>query len=289
MISAQDIAYETAKSLTMPEVYVRIRELMDDPESKINDYVDSVNTDPALAARVIRIANSDFFGYARKVDSVYSAISLIGVFHLRDLILASLAMRSFSGIPNEIVDLSRFWRNSIYCGVLSRLLAKKCSLPASEGLFALGVLHDIGHVIIYSKLPEFAHDVLITSQQQSTPVFLVERRLLGFDYGEVGSELMRLWRLPYSYQETTRHHPEPQKATQFRNETAIVYLARILALECGTEVDQRGGSETIDPIVWKWTNLSPEIVEEVKQEACNYVSAVAKMLLPQSSTGDLMT
>ena len=277
---AQDYLNSIAELVTMPEVYRRIRKLIAAPNSKIEDYVEVVDADPALAARIIRIANSTFFGYSRETDSLEGAISLIGIMQLHDLLLSSLAIRAFSGIPNNIVNLHDFWRSSIFCGISARMLARKCRVPASERLFTSGLLHEIGHIVMYTQDPEKAQEILLTSEQQSKPIYLMEREKLGFDYAQLGCEVMRLWHLPESYQEITEFHPEPEKSTQFKIETSIVHLAHSMALceETGSEFNENPLS--IAPAAWKTTKLHDQVIEEVRTEARLHVDEVIDSLWP---------
>jgi len=101
MRPARKFVLSHAKHVTMPEVYRDFRRLVAAPDSKISDFVDVVSTDPALATRLIRIANTSFFGYSRAVHNIEQAISLIGVMQVHDVLISSLAMRAFAGIPNS--------------------------------------------------------------------------------------------------------------------------------------------------------------------------------------------
>ena len=277
---ADDLINSIAEQVAMPEVYHNIRALIVKPDSIIDDYARVINADPALAARIVKIANSQFFGYSRKTVSVEQAVSLIGVMQLHDLLLSCLAIRAFSGIPDSIINLSAFWRSCIYCGIVARLLAKKCRLPASERLFTSGLLHEIGHVVMYTKIPELAQQILLESEQTAEPVFKREREILGFDYAQLGRELMQLWHLPESYQTITEFHLEPEKATRFQVETAIVHLARHIVL--AEEPDGEAGNKqpAVSPEIWQMTLLTENIADEVQSIAKLHVDEVMDSLWP---------
>ena len=278
--SSTDLVKSVLDRITIPDVYVRIRALINDPNAHIDDYVDVVNTDPVMASRIIKIANSSFFGYSKVFDSVERAVSYIGVIQLQDVLLGTIAMRSFVAIPDNVVNLLDFWKTSVECGIVARILARRCDLLASERLFVSGLLHEIGHVVIYLKLPELAQQALFSAMDRSIPVYLAERELIGFDYAQVGSELMRLWHLPASYQETTAFHTEPAKATQYQAETAIVHLARHITFIDESDNEPSRFYEQIDPIVWTLTNLSEAVIGDVRQEARQHYSEVMRLLLP---------
>ena len=281
MRPAQEFAHCLAEQVTMPEVYRGFRRLIAAPDSKINDYVDVINSDPALATRFIRIANNSFFGYPRKVNDIEQAISLIGVMQVHDVLISSLAMRAFAGIPKDIVNLAAFWENSVYCGIVARIIAKKCTLPASQRFFALGLFHDIGHIVMYAKRPELAQEALKYSLQQGESLFRAERKILGFDYGQLGCELMRLWHLPENFQEITQYHFEPEKAQQYPLETAIVHLAySITQVENGHSDPREHPTLLVSPLAWKLTKLKENDIKPISAEAQEYVQEVLAALWP---------
>lgn len=230
MNSARSLVISIAQKITLPEVYHRIRQLIATADVTIDDFVEVINMDATLAVHIVEIVNSDFLGYGRKSDTVKQALSLIGVVQLHDLLLSSLAIRAFAGIPSALINQEAFWRSSVFCGMTARLLAKKGMLPAAERLFALGLLHEIGHLVMYAKIPEKIQDVLIDSHHSDRPLYVLEREKLGFDYGQVGSEIMRIWHLPDSYSVIARYHMEPEKSQDFQQEIAIVNLARSMML-----------------------------------------------------------
>ena len=280
MTPAHDLVKSVAEKITLPDVYHHISNLVITPEARIDDFVAVINLDNALAARIIKIANSRFFGYSRKANTVKQAISLIGVIQLHDLLLSSLAIRAFSGIPADVINQEAFWRSSVYCGITARLLAKKCMLPASERLFTSGLLHEIGHIVMYAKIPELAQDVLFESEQNKQPLYILEREKLGYDYGQVGSEIMRLWHLSDSYCDIASYHMEPEKAQKNQFEIQVVNLARSIML-----AEELSPDQTVNSLLNKSnkllnTKLTDQDVESIKTNARFYVDDVMDCLWP---------
>jgi len=226
MGTAQEFILEMAEIVSMPEVYFKIRELMEDPKTKIGDYERIVQADPMLAIRVMRIANSHYFGFNRKTNDLYGAISLIGDIQLHDLLLGSLCMRAFYNIPEQVFNYTDFWRQGIQCGIVARSIARFCRLPASNRYFTLGLLLEIGHAAMFVKNPELAYRALLESQEQNCDLSKIERKYFGFDYCQLGVELVKTWHLPVVYPQIIGHHLNPYQCGQeFRVETEIVNLA----------------------------------------------------------------
>ena len=233
MTPAYALVASLADKITLPVVYQDIRKLLSKPEATIDDFVDVIRLDSALSLRIIKVANSHFFGYSRKSETVKQAITMLGMLQIHDLLLSSLAIRAFSTISTDIFNQHAFWRSCIYCGILARMLAQKCMLPAKERLFTAGLLHEIGHIVMFSKMSEKMQDILIESLQSDKPVSLLERESLGFDYGDVGGEVMLLWHLPESYYSIAKFHMTPKKAKEkgYELEAQIVNLARSIMLD----------------------------------------------------------
>ena len=280
MTIAHDFVNQISNRNTLPGIYHRIRALIAAPDTTLSDYVVTINSDPVLAARVMDIANSSFFNSSRNINTIEQAISHLGVMQLKDILLCNLTIRAFATIPDSIVNLPKFWNSSILCGIVARILAKKSMATTSDQLFTLGLLHDIGHLVMYSIIPEQTLEIFSESKQFSKPVSAIEREKLGTDYAQVGSELMHHWSFPESYQEVTAHHPEPKDAAHYYFETAIVHIARNIAFHSD---DLRSGKEfQIKPIAWSITNLSETSIADVRKQAQQYINEIANCLHTQT-------
>lgn len=226
MKAATQFIGQMAESVSMPDIYLSLREEITRPEANISDFVDIIETDPVLALRVLRIANSDFFGVSREVKDMHQAISQIGVMQLHDVLLSCLCMRAFSSIPGELLNLREFWQYCVSCGIAARVIAQHSTLPLTNRFFALGLLHEIGHAVMYTREPELSLQALDDSVQNSQNIEMLEKQYLGCDYTEIGTALMQLWHLPENYQQVAMYHLRPNDAAEaYQNEIRIVYLA----------------------------------------------------------------
>ena len=133
--------------------------------------------DPGLTARVLRLANSSFYGFRAKVETITRAVTLLGRQQIHDVVLATSVARAFTDVDIEMMDVSRFWRESIYTALVSRIVAKLCNVLDSERLFVHGLLCDLGHLIMYQKIPELARQALTVSQTDARLITHVEQEL----------------------------------------------------------------------------------------------------------------
>jgi len=110
--------------VTLPDIFIRINQLVENQNCSTADIAQAVSQDPAFTIRLLRVANSSFYGFSTTIDTVSKAVSIIGTSQIRNLALSTAVANSFSGMPNRLVSMENFWRHSLYCGLAARKLAK---------------------------------------------------------------------------------------------------------------------------------------------------------------------
>lgn len=224
-MTPQELVADNIDLVSLPEVCMRVQSMADDPDCTAKELGKVVSQDIALTANLLKLVNSAYYGFPAKIDTVSRAVSVVGIRELRDLTLAMSAVEVFSSIPDDLIDMVSFWRHSVFCGLLGQALASHCNVLHKERLFISGLLHDVGKLLIYCKLPEVASDILQKIDAGSEDVCAEEQRILGFDHAQVGAELLLLWQLPLSLQEAVAYHHTPELAEIAQLETAIIHLA----------------------------------------------------------------
>jgi len=279
-LTAKEIIDSVGGLVSLPEACLKINALLDDPETTADDLGRVISHDPALTVRMLHIANSAFYGLSAKVDNVSKAVRVIGMQKIRDLVLASSAIKAFDGLPNDLVTLENFWVHSIYCGLIAKGLAAKHRQLSIETLFTAGMLHDIGQLVIFNKLPEQSRKILTMGIDDpgEPELYSLERDLIGFDHCEVGGELARKWKLPELLQECIKFHHEPDRAQAFPLEVAIVYVANQLAVMAEINSSSLDDTHEILPSAIETIGVSPEdfipIIEEAKSQFIDMKSAL---------------
>lgn len=231
----EKIIDETSTVYSLPYFYERLNEAINHPKTSIADIAHIITEDHGLTARLLKLANSPMFGYYSRIDSISKAVTIIGTQPLRDLALAVSVMDTFRGIPEELMNMESFWQHGISCGIVARNLAIYLHERNVERCFVAGILHDIGQLVLCTRVPERIRSVIEECGEMGLFYHRRERERLGFDHGDVGLALLTRWKIPAGIQDPVAHHHRPHLAGQYPLETAIIHLADIIchAMEFG--------------------------------------------------------
>ena len=269
---------KSAQLISLPDVYLKLKELMDEPEYTMAEVALLVGRDPGMATRFLRVVNSPLNRRVRKIETVSQAVSLLGIRQVHDIVLSASVAEAFEGIQTEVMNMKKFWQRSFYCAVMTKQLALECDIIEDDRLFVTGLLHDIGHLFMYIAIPEESQHAILKAKKLERPLYQMERELIGFDYAKVGGYMMRQWDLPKSLQAITCFHPEPGKSNQFASETAMLHLASLLVqadLEAGVFGE---GAFLVDTAAWQLTGLTEEHCLKARQTAAEEFNAVAESI-----------
>lgn len=277
-LSPKEMVAGAIEIASLPEVFLRVNEMIDSPRYSAADISTVISSDPGLTARLLKIVNSAFYSFPSQIDSISRAITIIGTRELRDLILATSVVRVFKGIPNDLVTMDDFWRHSICCGLAARALATKRGERLVERFFVAGLLHDIGSLLIYRKIPELAREALLRCQHNDTPLYRVEQDIMGFDHAAVGGEILRKWKLPEHLQEAVEFHHTPSRAERFPRDTALIHIADVVAdaMQYGNSGDPR--VPPMDADAWRFAELNDDIIASVMDDVEKQFSASLELI-----------
>jgi len=266
-VKAIDVATQIKDLASLPEACIQINALADNPASTTHDIKEVIETDVALSARILKVANSPFYNYGRRVEDLNRAIMLIGTEGLRDIVWATSSISSFAKLSNRFVDMNMFWRHSLYVATAARILAQKCHVINKDRLFLCGLLHDVGQLALYQIMPEAMEQVFVRAEKNDVPLFVAEKYVLGFTHATVSYALLRMWCLPVSICQSVAYHHQPGKCDDFRLDASIIHIANAVANRAGHTGHNLEYNNQIDPNAWKVTGLSEKIIDSMIQIA----------------------
>jgi putative nucleotidyltransferase with HDIG domain len=196
---------------TLPELYLEIADALQSPNASAQRIAEIAGRDPALAAKLLQLSNSAFFGFSRKVYSVTEAVQLLGVGIIQSLAVSVPLFSSFNRKKCPDFPIDQIWAHSAQTGAIGLRIfnALPDELNLAEQAFCAGLLHDIGKIILADGLPEEYGAVLHESRATAAPLFEAERKYFSATHAEVGAYLLALWGLPITLVEAVacHHHP----------------------------------------------------------------------------------
>lgn len=207
---------------TMPVLLIEAIQQIDN-EQDLVALVDKMVQDPSIAIRILRIANSPFYGMFREIGSLREAIVLLGLNRIRDLLL-SICFSNMLPTQHKNFNYRQLWHHSMAVAECTRQLASYTG-NSPEFAFTAGLLHDIGRLVIFLLFPdEFSR----ITNEPDFPLIETEQRILGFDHGEIGGKAGQHWNLPVDIQEAIEQHETPPVPGSLKSLGLLVYTANIL-------------------------------------------------------------
>ncbi|MDY6851463.1 MAG: HDOD domain-containing protein [Thermodesulfobacteriota bacterium] len=234
---------------TLPGIVQKISGMVESPHTSSSDVARLISQDQVLSAKVLRMANSAFFGMSRKISSITQALVILGFDVVKGLVLTSSV---FEMMKQSMAGL---WEHSVGCAAASGVIARRLGRPDAEEVLVAGLLHDLGKVVLSLEMPEEMAVIMKEAQTKQISFYETEGEVLGFNHQDVGLWLSEHWNLPDNLSEPMRYHHQPERAVNAVQETAIVHLADIIIRAKGFGF---GGDDFVPPLsapAWKILGL----------------------------------
>jgi len=260
---AQKWVNEVSGLVSPPDVCITVFELVESNTATARALGEVISRDPSLTARLLKLVNSAFYHFSKRIDTVSRAVTVIGISELYSLVIAVSAIKSFSKIPNYLINIDTFWRHSLYCGLIARIIARRCNVLHPERLFVAGLLHDIGSLVLFDRAPQEARDLLLAAQGDEDVLYLSEIKEFGFSHADLGGLLLGDWNLPLALRDAVQNHHRPEAADAGKMEAAIVHIANALAnrSDLGGFFEIPPQDVYIDEAAWAEVRLDPAEVD----------------------------
>jgi len=253
---------------TLPTIYMKLSHLLNGPDPSIRTISNIISEDPAIAAMVLKIVNSAAYGFRNKIGDLQHAIVILGLNEIKNLVLASSIYKIVKEFKSSSAfDMQAFWKHSIGCAIVARVLAETGNLSSPEDVFTAGLLHDIGKLIHAGYLHEEFAAVMADVAETGSQMSKSEKKILGFDHAQTGGALAEKWGLPRVTINMIAHHHLSYTPDALTKEMAAIHIGNTLciALRLGS-----GGEKRV-PIVnqkaWEILALKLSDLEYVMQRS----------------------
>lgn len=227
---------EDAGVSSIKGVIAGILGIMNDPGSSPLDLKAMIETDPPLAARVLKVANSPYYGAPRSMAAIDEAVIWIGFEALQEIVLTQKFSEIFTANGREVAGLTRpqLWRHSLAVALLAKLIYRWEFGEKGANAYAAGLLHDFGFILLDQLLHDDFAAIVQMAKKKGTDVSALEQDRLGFDHARVGGALAELWRFPPELVTAIAHHHKPQNASAEHARLAqVLFVADCLAFQAG--------------------------------------------------------
>lgn len=219
---------------SIPALYGELMELLQRPETDLEDVARVVQRDPAMTAKMLKLVNSAFFGLQREVSSSIEACTFLGLDTIRSLVLSLQTFSQFQSLKLGGIDIETLWRHSLRVGQAAKRIAQIQETPARivDEAFVAGLLHDVGKLILAGNCPDEYRQALHFARTRPTDTAEGERAVFGCDHADVGGYCLGLWGLPVPVVEAIAlHHRPAQCPAHTMGPLTAVHAANVLVQE----------------------------------------------------------
>ncbi|MFH0882635.1 MAG: HDOD domain-containing protein [bacterium] len=216
---------------TLPEIALQVLKLSGDPDADINDYHALISHDAALTAKILRVANSAYYGLRNKVSTLKMAVVMLGLEETNRLARAFSFLQSFpQGKTGSRFEFNRFWLHNIAVSEIIQGLSSRIAYNHASEVSTGGLLHDIGVIVAASFYQNEFIEVINTVVEKKTNRLEVEREIYGMDHTVIGKTLAERWNLPENLVEIIRYHHDPTSASpEHLFDVSLAYMANQIA------------------------------------------------------------
>lgn len=263
---------EKASNLpTLPDVVMRIAEMVDSPQTTGRQLGAEIAKDQVISAKVLKLVNSGFYGFSQTISTIPHAVTMLGFNAVKSLVLSCSVLDSM----NEAFP--GLWEHSMACARTCTLIADHLGMSDAEELSTIGLLHDLGKVVVYQILEGAFTRVRLRVEKKHMLVYQAEEEVLGVNHGEVGGWLLEKWALPAKLTAPIVDHHDFRPRRDHAERTALVHLADIL---CRAEAFGNGGDRKIprlDPSALVLLDMTIDDVREVMGRMNEELSDIPRM------------
>lgn len=260
---------------TLPEVTIKIIEIVEDPKSTARDLHEVIKNDPALSVKVLKVVNSAFYGLPGQVASVDRAIILLGLSAVKNISIAASIAKLFKGKRiSEHFTATDLWRHSVAVAVAARAIAKCSPHPGlTDEIFVAGLIHDIGTLVERQAYPDEFSQIVDRCMNNQEDFLEVEREIIGADHQAFGVGLTTKWKFPRHLRASVGFHHNPESlSVELRNMAMLIKVADILCCQEQIGFYLTAAGKEIPVELLETLGVTEEQIEEIRSTLQEQVS-----------------
>ena len=259
----------------LPQSVTQILEISKSTKSSAQDLAKVFERDPALAANILKIANSSSYGFTRKISTMTHAIVCLGLDTVKSIALTSSTQEMLNNeIPAYDLEKGMLLQHSITCATCARIIAQRIGYKDCEEAYTAGLLLDIGKVILSRFAEDQFNQIIEKTKDNKTPFNIAEQEVLGFDHPRIGGRIIKKWNLPPILIEAVQYHHQPDKAEINKTLTYIVHFADAISDMLGIGLGSDGLMYVFEENTLDVLGLSKEDMESIMSELVDKIQSM---------------
>ncbi len=277
MLELKEFIANANKLFTLADICLHINSLVRDPNSSMDEIGRLVSHDPALAFRVLKLANSALYSHTNNIKTIEQALMKIGTDELCNIALATSAALVFRGVGQHRINLHDYWLHSVYSAMLARDIYQHYTKKNQGELFVAGLLHNIGLLVVLERLPYFAVSLAdVVGREKKALQF--ETRTLGFSFSDVSSGLLKYWGIGDELVEIIGNQHLFNSQAEYKQQSLSLNCAITLADNLMHDTPEQQIDKIINQSTMEKLNMSNEkmhcIVEQCTDNALSIVNLI---------------
>lgn len=245
---------------TLPGVVTKLCAMVDSPDVSAAVIGKLIASDQVLAARILKLVNSAFYGFPGRISSISQAFVLLGFNVVKGLAVSASVFDMMKG------HLEGLWRHSLACSMVAAQVAKVLEEADAEEIAVAALLHDIGKVALWTKFPEEMILIMDKIKVKDATIVELEEEQFGMTHPEIGEILVKQWNLPENLIEPIRFHHTPHRSKKYERRTHIIHLADIITKGLGYTFSNDYYVSALNKKSWKFLELNDEILSKIIEE-----------------------
>ncbi len=271
--SLTEILNKVEELPTLSPVTQQVLKLTGDPAISVTELADAIVKDQVLTAKVLKMANSAYYGYSRKIFNINEAIMVMGFNGIRSLVLAASAYNIMNReVEGYFLPKGDLWKHSMTTALFARTLAQKTDLGLREHAFIAGLIHDIGKIVLSTYLKEQFKVVLDLVEVENIPFMDAEQQVLGYNHAAIGAIVAEKWNLPPMLTEAIALHHSPSEASTNPTLTSLIHVADALSMSIGAGLGGDGMLYPFDGFALERLSLTSDILDETVAAMTEHIS-----------------
>jgi putative nucleotidyltransferase with HDIG domain len=273
---------------TLPIVSRQIFPLLGDENVSVKKVAELIEKDQALAVKILKVANSSFYGTLSKVSSIDHALVILGIEEVRSILLAFSIYNFFSNDNGDGFDRTRFWKHSIICSQVAKYLTRYFKMQRDDTLFLAGLIHDLGKVVFDKYFHGEFLQILDYISLNNESFSKGEKEILGITHYQVAAKLLQQWKFPEKVIMHVFYHHAPWQDKNYGPGSIVVYLANLFTKLAGypcipsekkTEVSEFSDSKVMDFVVQSGFELDYQSIEKMIHQIQEFIAIESRNVL----------